>query len=132
MSKIRELTALEILDSLGNPAIAVTAELEDGSTATAAVPSGASTGKHEAFELRDGDPQRFQGKGVLHTVGNVNGELAKRLKGTDAADLAVATGPDQIKTGSLCRSERIAKYNRLLAIEQELGESVQLGRRNAR
>lgn len=86
MSKIRNLTALEILDSRGNPTISVTVELDDGSVAKAAVPSGASTGEREAVELRDGDPARYGGKGVLHAAANVNGELAERLKGMEVTD----------------------------------------------
>lgn len=83
---IEELTAREILDSRGNPTVEVTAYLDDGSSGTAAVPSGASTGAHEAVELRDGDPRRYGGKGVLKAVANVNGEINQKLNGVDATD----------------------------------------------
>jgi enolase 1/2/3 len=79
------LTALEVLDSRGNPTIAVTAHTDKGS-GRAIVPSGASTGVHEAVELRDGDPKRYGGKGVTKAVNNVNGEIATRLHGLDVAD----------------------------------------------
>ena len=73
---ITGLSALEILDSRGNPTLQVDVELGSGATGRAGVPSGASTGSREAVELRDGDPARFGGKGVLDAVGNVNGEIA--------------------------------------------------------
>src|SRR4029077_5829566 len=85
---IRDLRALEILDSRGNPTVMVEAELSDGTTTSAKVPSGASTGKHEAVELRDGDPARYAGKGVRKAVGNVARVLAPALRGLDAADQA--------------------------------------------
>ncbi len=82
MSKrIKKITALEILDSRGEPTVEVTVELENGMKASAAVPSGASTGAFEAFELRDNDPKRYGGKGVLKAVANVNTEIAKLLEG---------------------------------------------------
>ena len=80
--------AVEILDSRGNPTLAVTVTLGDGTSARAGVPSGASTGSREAVELRDGDPARFGGKGVLGAVGAVNGEIAEALSGRTFADLA--------------------------------------------
>jgi len=76
----------EILDSRGNPTVEVDVVLADGTVGRAAVPSGASTGAHEAVELRDGDKQRYLGKGVTQAVGNVNGALAKAVIGLDAAD----------------------------------------------
>jgi enolase len=78
----------EILDSRGNPTVEVDVVLEDGSLGRAAVPSGASTGEHEAVELRDGDKARFGGKGVRTAVGNVNGEISAALRGRDATDQA--------------------------------------------
>jgi enolase len=78
--------AREILDSRGNPTLEVTAYLRDGTSATAAVPSGASTGTHEAVELRDGDPRRFGGKGVRKALRNVNEEISEKLKGLPATD----------------------------------------------
>ncbi len=81
MSEIRSIHALEILDSRGNPTLEVIATTSDGSVGKAAVPSGASTGEHEAVELRDHDPKRYGGKGVLKAVAHVNGPLAKLLIG---------------------------------------------------
>jgi enolase len=84
--------AVEILDSRGNPTLAVTVTLGDGTIARAGVPSGASTGSREAVELRDGDPARFGGKGVLGAVGAVNGEIAEAISGRSFADLAELDG----------------------------------------
>ncbi|MCL5775556.1 phosphopyruvate hydratase [Limibaculum sp. FT325] len=84
MSVIIDITAREILDSRGNPTVEVDVLLEDGAEGRAAVPSGASTGAHEAVELRDGDPARYKGKGVLKAVEAVNGEIFEALAGTDA------------------------------------------------
>ncbi|RJO59146.1 phosphopyruvate hydratase [Candidatus Parcubacteria bacterium] len=86
MPKLKFLKAIEILDSRGNPTLQVTAELSDGSRATAAVPSGASTGSHEALELRDGG-KRFLGRGVQQAVKNVNEKLAGRLLNKEIKDL---------------------------------------------
>ena len=85
-AKIRQVTALEILDSRGNPTVRAGVELEDGSWGWANAPSGASTGVHEAHELRDGDRARYGGKGVLQAVNNVRGPLAGAVRGLDAAD----------------------------------------------
>jgi enolase len=79
--EIQEVHALEILDSRGNPTVEVNLELEDGATGRAMVPSGASTGEREAFELRDGDKKRYGGKGVLKAVENVNKIIAKEIIG---------------------------------------------------
>ncbi|MBK0397721.1 phosphopyruvate hydratase [Limibaculum sp. M0105] len=84
MSVIIDITAREILDSRGNPTVEVDVLLEDGAEGRAAVPSGASTGAHEAVELRDGDPARYKGKGVLKAVEAVNSEIFEALAGTDA------------------------------------------------
>jgi len=86
MAMITDLWAREILDSRGNPTIEVEVELEDGTIGRAAVPSGASTGEHEAVELRDGDKARYSGKGVLNAVENVNTVLAEQVIGFDALD----------------------------------------------
>ena len=80
--------AVEILDSRGNPTLATTLTLSDGTVARAGVPSGASTGSREAVELRDGDAARYGGKGVLKAVANVNGEIAQAISGRRFADLA--------------------------------------------
>ena len=86
MSTIVDIFAREILDSRGNPTVEVDVILEDETLGRAAVPSGASTGAHEAVEKRDGDPKRYKGKGVLDAVSNVNGEIAETLVGFDATD----------------------------------------------
>jgi enolase len=86
MSAIKKVKAREILDSRGNPTLEVTVTLGSGTTGRAAVPSGASTGKHEALELRDGDKSRYNGKGVLKAVANVNGAITKAITGMDATD----------------------------------------------
>ena len=88
MTLIDFVTAREILDSRGNPTVEVEVALEDGAWGRAAVPSGASTGEHEAVELRDGDPARYGGKGVLKAVENVNGIIADAVIGMDATDQA--------------------------------------------
>ena len=85
-TSITEIIAREILDSRGNPTIEVDVHLEGGALGRAAVPSGASTGEHEAWELRDGDKKRYDGKGVLRAVANVNGPIASVLKGWDARE----------------------------------------------
>jgi len=81
---ISDVKAREILDSRGNPTVEVDVTLQDGSFGRAAVPSGASTGEHEAVELRDGDKSRYMGKGVSKAAANVNGEIRKAVKGKDA------------------------------------------------
>tara|TARA_R110002072_G_scaffold251794_1_gene410680 strand:- start:1324 stop:2601 length:1278 start_codon:yes stop_codon:yes gene_type:complete len=86
MSSIARIHAREILDSRGNPTVEVDVMLEDGTIGRAAVPSGASTGAHEAVEKRDGDKARYLGKGVLEAVASVNGELAEALVGMDATE----------------------------------------------
>ncbi|MFN3525998.1 MAG: phosphopyruvate hydratase [Paracoccus sp. (in: a-proteobacteria)] len=86
MTAIIDIFAREILDSRGNPTVEVDVTLEDGTMGRAAVPSGASTGAHEAVEKRDGDKSRYLGKGVLEAVASVNGELAESLIGEDATE----------------------------------------------
>lgn len=88
MPKIAALHAREILDSRGNPTIEVDVQLSDGALGRAAVPSGASTGAHEALELRDGDPARFGGKGVQRAVANVNARIAPEIVGREAMNQA--------------------------------------------
>ena len=82
---IKSILARQILDSRGNPTVEVDMRLEDGSLGRAAVPSGASTGVHEALELRDGDQKRFMGRGVSKAVANVNTKINAQLKGQDVA-----------------------------------------------
>ena len=84
MTTIVKVTGREILDSRGNPTVEADVYLADGSMGRAAVPSGASTGEHEAVELRDGDKSRYQGKGTLKAAGHINGEIATALHGKDA------------------------------------------------
>jgi enolase len=86
MTAIVQILAREILDSRGNPTVSVQVMLESGAFGVAAVPSGASTGIHEALELRDGDQARYGGKGVLRAVANINGPIALTLAGMDARD----------------------------------------------
>jgi enolase len=88
MSKITQVVAREILDSRGNPTVEVEVTLSSGAWGRAAVPSGASTGEHEAVELRDGDPQRYLGKGVTKAVRHVHGEIARTLIGMEATTQA--------------------------------------------
>src|SRR5205085_6985693 len=88
MSLIEQISAREILDSRGNPAVEAEVVLIGGEVGRAAVPSGASTGEHEAVELRDGDRKRYGGKGVLKAVENVNEIIAGALEGMDALDQA--------------------------------------------
>ncbi len=84
--KLTGLDAIQIFDSRGYPTIEVIATLEDGTIGRGLVPSGASTGSHEAWELRDGDPGRFQGRSVFRAIGHVTGEIARALSGCDAFD----------------------------------------------
>ncbi len=106
MSAIVDIIAREILDSRGNPTIEVDVYLEDGARGRAAVPSGASTGAHEAVELRDGDMGRYGGKGVLKAVDAVNGEIAEELIGVDSTD---QIGIDQL----LCDMDGTPNKSRL-------------------
>ena len=88
--RIAKITGREILDSRGNPTIEADVYLEGGATGTAAVPSGASTGEHEAWELRDGDPARYQGKGVTKAVNNIRNIIAPALIGLEATEQTTA------------------------------------------
>src|SRR5205814_9999781 len=88
MTAIVEVVAREILDSRGNPTVEADVLVESGAMGRAAVPSGASTGSREAIELRDGDPQRFFGKGVRKAVEHVNTEICEAVRGLDASEQA--------------------------------------------
>ncbi|TMF99945.1 MAG: phosphopyruvate hydratase, partial [Chloroflexi bacterium] len=107
-SAIRSVRAREILDSRGNPTVAVRVTLANGVGAKATVPSGASTGMHEAVELRDGDPSRYGGKGVLTAVANVNDKIAPKVIGMPADDqrtiddtlIALDGTPNKAKLGA--------------------------------
>ena len=85
-AKITSIRGRQILDSRGNPTVEADVRLDDGTIGRGAVPSGASTGEHEAIELRDGDKSHYLGKGVLKAVGHINGEIAKAVAGMDASD----------------------------------------------
>ena len=86
MSLIENIQGRQIFDSRGNPTVEVDVRLVDGSFGRAAVPSGASTGAHEAWELRDGDKTKYMGKGVLGAVANIQDKIADELIGMDALD----------------------------------------------
>src|SRR6202051_4931369 len=86
MTAITDIIGREILDSRGNPTVEVDVVLEEGSRARAAVPSGASTGAHEAVELRDGDKSRYGGKGVRTAIRNIEGEILEAIGGLEAKD----------------------------------------------
>src|SRR5947199_10165900 len=86
MTTIERVSAREILDSRGHPTVQATVVLAGGAAGTGMVPSGASTGVHEAVELRDGDPKRYGGKGVTKAVANVEGEIAALLTGFEVDD----------------------------------------------
>lgn len=108
MSKIKSIDALEILDSRGNPTIQVSVTLESGATGVAKIPSGASTGRNEAVELRDGDKKRYNGKGVLKAVHNVTKQILGTVKGMDPSHqkaldqelIAVDGTPNKSKLGA--------------------------------
>src|SRR6201984_770609 len=85
-TKIVKVHARQVIDSRGNPTVEADVILEGDVLGRAAVPSGASTGEHEALELRDGDKSKYLGKGVLKAVSNANNEIAKSVSGLDAAD----------------------------------------------
>jgi enolase len=126
--KIRKISAIEILDSRGNPTLETTIELANGVSASAAVPSGASTGRFEAHELRDGDKERYGGKGVLKAIANVNDILDKELNGmsvteqTKIDDLMIKLdgtknksklGANAILSVSLAAAHAAAKFNNM-------------------
>ena len=113
MAVITDLHAREILDSRGNPTVEVEVTLEDGAFARAGVPSGASTGMFEATELRDGDENRYDGKGVLCAVNNVNGEIADAVLGWDASD---QRGLDHIRLLMLPRNQQNFRCSSTLAV----------------
>ncbi len=113
--EITKVVGREILDSRGNPTVEADVYLADGSMGRAAVPSGASTGEHEAVELRDGDKSRYLGKGTRNAVGNILDEIAPALTGLDARRqieldrvmIAHRRHAQQIEAGSECDSRRL-------------------------
>ena len=125
--RIEKVCGWEILDSRGRPTLAVEVGLSDGTSGVAQVPSGASTGTHEAVELRDGDPERYGGKGVLRAVSHVNGEIARTIAGRDAED---QTGIDRLLVeldGSAQKSRLGA--NALLGVSCGVARAVSQARR---
>jgi enolase len=135
MSSIQTVHGREILDSRGNPTVEVAVRLDSGVGGRAAVPSGASTGAHEAVELRDGDPSRYGGKGVLGAVANVNGEIAEALRGRDPSDQAAIDGamidldgtPNKARLGANAILGVSMAVARAVAAEREVPLFVQLG-----
>ncbi len=113
-SRIETIHAMEILDSRGNPTVHVSVTLEGGLRGSASVPSGASTGIHEALELRDGDPRRYGGKGVLRAVANVNKTIEKALKGRDVTALEEIDNTMRILDGT--ENKHILGANAILGV----------------
>src|SRR5262245_54251039 len=122
MLPITELRAREILDSRGNPTIEVDCVLEGGALGRAAVPSGASTGEHEAIELRDGDSKRYRGKGVQKAVRNVAEVIAPALLGADAFDQGGVDGKLLALDGSSNKSKLGA--NALLGVSMAVAKAA--------
>ena len=121
-TRISSVRAREILDSRGNPTIEADVLLEGGVLGRAAVPSGASTGSHEAVERRDDDPDRYRGRGVLQAVESVNGEIADRLVGQDASDQA-AIDDSLIALDGTAQKSRLGA-NALLAVSMASAHAV--------
>ncbi len=122
MTEIVDIHAREILDSRGNPTVEVDVTLEDGSSGRAAVPSGASTGAHEAVEKRDGDSKRYLGKGVLTAVDNVNDEIAGALLGFEAED-QVAIDETMIRLDGTPNKERLGA-NAILGVSLAVAKAA--------
>ena len=137
--KIKNLTAIEILDSRGNPTVEANLTLEDGTTARAMVPSGASTGEREACELRDGDEKRYGGKGVLKAVSNVNQVIAQKIVGKefasqrelDYAMIELDGTPNKAKLGANAILSVSLAYARACAQSSKLPLYQYLGGSNA-
>src|SRR5438477_12828239 len=121
MAAIETVSAREILDSRGLPTVEATVTLAGGARGTAAVPSGASTGQREAVELRDGDPKRYGGKGVLRAVANVRDVIAPALAGRDAADQAAIDAALVTLAGS--ENKRKLGANALLAVSMAVARA---------
>ncbi|MEA3468322.1 MAG: phosphopyruvate hydratase [Thermodesulfobacteriota bacterium] len=127
MTKIKNIIARQIIDSRGNPTVEADCFLTDGSMGRAAVPSGASTGSREAIELRDNDPIRFLGKGVLKAVAHVNGELKEALLGKDAAD-QVAIDQLMIDLDGTLNKGRFGA-NAILSVSMSVAHAVAVSRK---
>ncbi len=125
--KITSVHAREILDSRGNPTLEVDVGLEGGAIGSAKVPSGASTGAYEALELRDGDPQRYGGKGVLKAVANVNGEIAAAIRGM-AADAQAAIDQKIIDLDGTPAKSRLGA-NAILGVSLAVANAAAAGKR---
>jgi len=125
--RIRSIHAIQVLDSRGNPTVSAEVELENGTIAEASVPSGASTGSHEAVELRDGDPRRFGGKGVLKAIENVNSVLAPALLGM-AADGQAAIDRRMIEVDGSAAKSRLGA-NAILAVSCAVARAAAAARR---
>lgn len=119
---IRSVKAREIMDSRGNPTVEVDVTLEDGSFGRAAVPSGASTGEHEAVELRDGDKKRYSGKGVLKAVENVNSKISKSILGLSATNQLLIDGTMISLDGTANKSKLGA--NALLGVSMAVAKAA--------
>ena len=138
--KIKSVSALQIFDSRGNPTVEALVELENGAAGSGLVPSGASTGRHEALELRDGDSKRYGGKSVFTAVDYVNGEIARAVRGRDACDqagldealIALDGTPDKSRLGANAilavsmAAARAAAAARGLPLYASLGEGTLL------
>jgi enolase len=139
MSSIQTIHAREILDSRGNPTVEVAVRLASGVGGRAAVPSGASTGAHEAVELRDGDPARYGGKGVLRAVANVNGEIAEALRGSEADEqgsvdrrlIDLDGTPNKARLGANAILGVSMGVARAVAAEREVPLFMQLGSKDS-
>jgi enolase len=124
---IKRVSAREILDSRGNPTVEAEIELDSGLVATGAVPSGASTGEHEALELRDGDAKRYLGKGVLKAVENVSKLLAPAVRGRDALDQAGLDAAMLAADGTANKGKAGANATLAVSMAAARAASVQLG-----
>ena len=137
MRTIESVRAREILDSRGQPTVEATVVVAGGAAGWAAVPSGASTGAHEAVELRDGDTRRYAGKGVLRAVGNVNDVLGPGLRGLDVGDQAAIDArlvaldgtPNKARLGA--NAILAGLYHNLIALIEEHERAI-LGKRGRR
>ena len=124
MSKIKQIVAREILDSRGNPTLETKVTLESGLTAKASVPSGASTGQHEAWELRDGDESRYHGKGVFKAVKNVNSTINAKLTGQEANNQEVIDN-EMIKLDGTNNKRKLGA-NAILSVSLAVARSAAL------
>ena len=129
MSLIEQITAREILDSRGNPTVEAEVTLIGGETGRAAVPSGASTGEHEAVELRDGDKKRYGGLGVLKAVENINDGIARELEGLDALDQVEVDEALIALDGTKTKSKLVSSCSRLPGMRTSAITTIQASAR---